>query len=298
MTRHPLFGLALATVATLVLTPDALLMRLSGMDGLQMVGWRGLAMGGVLLIGWAATSGDRGRDLAAMASLWGLVIVGCQFFNNILFSTGIAAAPVPVVLFGVATVPVFSALLARLLIGEPTRPSTWVTICAVLTGIGIAVFGGEAELRLDRGALFGALAGLGVALSLALNFVVLRAQGGLPIPLTVGVGSLLAGLTGLAVTGPAAMTDGTVWAILVAGAVILPFSFFGLSLAARYTHASNVSLLMLLETVLGPLWVWLGVGEEPTPAMLLGGAIVVGSLAVYLWTAGRRARRRGRAAAR
>ncbi len=137
-----------------------------------------------------------------------------------------------------------------------------------------------------------------MALSLALNFVVLRAQGSLPIALVVGAGSFLAGLTGLAATGPAAMTDGALWAILVAGVVILPFSFFGLSLASRYTHASNVSLLMLLETVLGPLWVWLGTGEAPTRAMLLGGAIVVGSLAIYLWTAGRRARRRGRVPAR
>ena len=64
--------------------------------------------------------------------------------------------------------------------------------------------------------------------------------------------------------------------------MILPVSFFSLSLASRYTHASNVSLLLLLETVLGPLWVWLGVGEEPTPMMLVGGVIVVGSLAVYL----------------
>jgi len=65
-------------------------------------------------------------------------------------------------------------------------------------------------------------------------------------------------------------------------------SFFSLSLASRYTHASNVSLLLLLETVLGPLWVWLGVGEEPTPMMLVGGVIVVGSLAIYLWHTGRR----------
>jgi drug/metabolite transporter (DMT)-like permease len=46
--------------------------------------------------------------------------------------------------------------------------------------------------------------------------------------------------------------------------------------------------LLLLETVLGPLWVWIGVGEAPTPMMLVGGVIVVGSLAIYLWHTGRR----------
>ena len=61
-------------------------------------------------------------------------------------------------------------------------------------------------------------------------------------------------------------------------------SFFSLSSASRYTQAANVSLLMLLETVLGPLWVWLGLGEAPTPRMLAGGAIVIVSLALYILT--------------
>jgi drug/metabolite transporter (DMT)-like permease len=127
-----------------------------------------------------------------------------------------------------------------------------------------------------------------VAVVLALNFVILRARPDLPIPLLMGLGAALAGVTGVAITGPAQMTQGTVWAIAITGLVILPVAFFSLSLASRYTHASNVSLLLLLETVLGPLWVWLGVGERPTPMMLAGGVIVVGSLAVYLWHTGRR----------
>jgi len=191
-------------------------------------------------------------------------------------------------LLAVATVPVFAALLARIIIGEPTRPATWIAIGAVLSGIAVAVFGGRGELALTSGALLGALAGLGVAMVLALNFVILRARPDLPIPLLIGLGAALAGMTGVIVTGPAQMGDGTIWAIAITGLVILPVSFFSLSLASRYTHASNVSLLMLLETVLGPLWVWVGVGERPTPMMLAGGVIVVGSLAVYLWHTGRR----------
>jgi drug/metabolite transporter (DMT)-like permease len=123
---------------------------------------------------------------------------------------------------------------------------------------------------------------------LALNFVILRAQPQVPILLVIGLGAVLAGATGVIVTGPAAMLQGEVWAIAICGLVILPVSFFSLSLASRYTHASNVSLLLLLETVLGPLWVWLGTGEGPTPMMLLGGLIVVVTLAIYLWQTGRR----------
>lgn len=288
MTRHPLFGLGLATFAALVLTPDALFMRLSGMAGYQMVGWRGLMMGTVMITLWAVIARDRGRDLAFLGTGFGLAVLACQYANATLFSLGIAHAPVAVMLLAVATVPVFAAVFARLIIGEPTRRATWITIAAVLSGIALAVFGGRGDLALSSGALLGALAGLGVAMVLSLNFVILRARPELPIPLLIGIGATLAGATGVTVTGPAQMADGAIWAIAITGLVILPVSFFSLSLASRHTQASNVSLLMLLETVLGPLWVWLGVGEAPTPRMLAGGVIVVGSLAIYLWHTGRR----------
>ena len=292
MTRHPLFGLALALAGTLLLTPDAMLMRISGMDGFQMVGWRGLLVSSVMGMAWLLTSRNRMAELGYMASGVGIALIICQFFNATLFSVGVAMAPVSVVLFGVATVPVFAAILSWLLNGEPIRTATWFATLAVLAGIGLAVLGGGegGAISLDMWAVLGALAGLGVAFALALNFVVLRAHPRIPIMLVMAFGSFLAGVNGILITGPGNMPDGQVWAIILTGAVILPASFFALSLASRYTHPANVSLIMLLETVLAPLWVWLGVGEKPTVNMMIGGAIVVISLLVYLLVTGRQAR--------
>lgn len=84
------------------------------------------------------------------------------------------------------------------------------------------------------------------------------------------------------------MTEWHVWATALAGGLVLPVSFFSLSLSSRYTHPSNVSLLMLLETVLGPIWIWAGTGIQPTPSRLGGGVIVIVSLALYLGHTGRR----------
>lgn len=289
MSRHPLYGLGLALFGALILTPDTLFMRLSGMTGFQMVGWRGLLMGAIMLTAWALTSRDKARDLTLTATGAGLLVIACQFTNATLFNLAIAAAPVSIVLFAIATVPVFAAVFAGIVFGEATRPATWITIAAVFAGIGIAVFGKEAGgIGIDAGAALGALAGLCVAAAMALFFVMLRHHPELPLLLIIGTGVSLSGLTGLAVTGPAAMTSGSVWPIVLTGAVILPLSFGTLSLATRHTHASNVSLLMLLETVIGPVWVWWGIGERPTPAMLVGGAIVIVSLAVYLWATARR----------
>ncbi|MEL7205724.1 MAG: EamA/RhaT family transporter, partial [Pseudomonadota bacterium] len=112
VTRGAGFGLGLALLGTLVLTPDAMLMRLSGMDGFQMSAWRGFLMGGVMLLAWWLTSRDRLGDLRQITTTAGLVIVICQFFNSMLFCLGIAAAPAAIVLIGIAAVPVFSALLS------------------------------------------------------------------------------------------------------------------------------------------------------------------------------------------
>ena len=291
MTRPAHYGLLLALIGTLTLTPDAMFMRLSGMGGFQMAAWRGLLMGSVMVCGWAMFSQSRRADIAVLRTVPGAGIIVCLFFNSILFCLGIALAPVMVVLLGIATVPVFAAVFAWVFIGERASGATWITIVAVLAGIAFAVSDeAAAGFNLDAVSALGALLGLGVAAVLAANFVILRAQPQVPIPLAIGLGALCAGAFSTWLTGLNAMTEGHVWAMVVTGGAVLPLSFFLLSLASRHTQAANVSLLMLLETVLGPIWVWRAVGEEPTTRMIWGGVFVVAVLAVYLWSEAQRKR--------
>ncbi|SFA73418.1 Triose-phosphate Transporter family protein [Poseidonocella pacifica] len=283
MSHHPRFGLLLALFGALVLTPDTLLMRLSDMSGAQMIAWRGLSLGSVMLVLWVTTSRAHRREIGTLRQRATYQVVICQYLNAILFSLAIAVAPVAVVLVSIATAPVFAAVIGRVLYGDPAGRATWIAMTVVLAGIAIAVFGEDhGGSAFGAGTLLGALAGLSVAGVLAFNFTLLRHNSDIPLPLVIGIGSLLSGMTGLFIVGPAGMGDGHILPILLAGAVIAPLAFGTLSLASRHTHAANVSLLMLLETVLGPLVVWWGVGEAPGPWMLIGGGIVVGSLAVYM----------------
>ena len=285
MTRRPAFGLGLALAGALILTPDALLMRLSGMSGLQMLGWRGLCMSLIFLTFWTATSSSRRADITSLASGTALMVIVCHALNAMLFPVGIAIAPVAPVLLGVATVPVWSAVLARLLHGERASRATWIAILLVLCGIALAV--SDSGAAFDIRALTGAACGLGVAAALALNFVTLRHHPQMPLLLVIGLGAGLAGAAGWLTAGPAQMTNGHMPAILATALLILPLSFFALSQASRYTSAANVSLLLLLETVLAPVWVWLGTGEAPAPRMITGGLVVVTTLAVYVLQARR-----------
>lgn len=286
MSRGPGLGLTLAGAGALILSPDALLMRLSDMEGLQMAGWRGLCMGGMMWAAWLILSRDRPGDLRRLLCGLGLVLVLAQVGNSLFFSLGIAQAPVAIVVMGVAATPVWAALISQLALGEPAGRATWWTIAAVLLGLAIALFGGDGglgpSLAPSPGVILGALFGLGTALVLAINFVTLRARPDLPVLPAIGTGALIAGAIGWTATGPMAMMSGTLWAILLTGALILPLSFFLLSQATRYTHAAHVSLILLLEAVLSPLWVWWGREEALAPATLVGGALVIGALALFL----------------
>jgi len=231
------------------------------------------------------------RDLSNIWTRNFAIIVACQTGNAALFSLAIALAPVIVVLIGVATVPIFAALLSRLLLGEALSMRTLITAAMVFLGLFISVLGSDdGHLMLDLTTLIGAGLGLGVAFSLAMNFTIIRKDKDVPFVLAIAVGAIAAaGLAAVFATTLAWPPLPQMAAIALTGIFILPLSFVTLSYAARFVPSSTVSLIMLLETVLGPLWVWWGIDEAPSAMMLIGGGIVLTCLSVFLILEGRKA---------
>ena len=275
-------GLTLAIFGALLLTPDTLFMRLSQLDGFNMLLWRGGLSGLAYFMIWLWMRGP--RDLSNIGTRNFAIIVACQTGNAALFSLAIALAPVIVVLIGVATVPIFAALLSRLLLGEALSMRTLITAAMVFLGLFISVLGSDdGHLMLDLTTLIGAGLGLGVAFSLAMNFTIIRKDTDVPFVLAIAVGAIAAaGLAAVFATTLAWPPLPQMAAIALTGIFILPLSFVTLSYAARFVPSSTVSLIMLLETVLGPLWVWWGIGEAPSAMMLIGGGIVLTCLSVFL----------------
>ena len=279
-------GLMLALAGALLLTPDTLLMRLSELDGGAMLAWRACLAGLVFLsIGLIARFREEKENRARVASFGFLSLVICQIGNASFFAFGIALAPVAVVLLAVATVPVIAAFLGYFLLGELADRRVWATIVLVFSGILMSVAGDiERGMNIEFETLLGACCGLAVAISLAFNFVIIRKNKTVPFELAIGLGALIAGCTAFYLWPVAWQVRGaSLIYISVTGLIILPVSFFLLSKASRLTSAANVSMIMLLETVLGPLWVWLGIKETPNSLTLLGGVLVVGALGFFLY---------------
>ena len=111
-------GLALAIFGAVLLTPDTLFMRLSELDGFSMLVWRGGLSGIAYILIWIWFSLRVERRIPNIFTANFGVIVLCQMLNATLFSLAISIAPVTVVLIGVATVPIFAAILSRIILGE------------------------------------------------------------------------------------------------------------------------------------------------------------------------------------
>jgi drug/metabolite transporter (DMT)-like permease len=119
--------------------------------------------------------------------------------------------------------------------------------------------------------------GIGFAAALVL---VRRARRRDMLPATALSGVVLA-LASLPFARPLALAPGDVAPLFTTGLVILPIAFGAFTIGPRYISAPEVGLLMLLQAVLSPAIVWLVLGEAMTGAGLVGGAIVIGTLAVH-----------------
>ena len=196
---HPLFGLGLAGFGALTLTPDALFIRLSGMGVWEMMVWRGSQLALVMYALVLITSWDKKAEIFKKTFSWrGLGVSLCQFTSNVAFIVGIAQTSVSVILFALATSPIFGAYFSRLILRERTHLSTWLATAATLIGIAITVAdASHATAAPDGSVLFGAICGLTASAAIGLNFVLLRKRDDLPVAAIVGTGSLWSGLAGL-----------------------------------------------------------------------------------------------------
>lgn len=173
--------------------------------------------------------------------------------------------------------PLLTALLARVVLNTPIAARTWTAIVAAMLGI-CWMFAGSYRMESATSAV-GMLIALCVPLASAINVVVLKKRGAsvdlIPAVFLGGAISAAAVLR-FALPFQAELRDVALLALL--GIFQLGIPCMLLVVATRYLSATEVALLALLEVVLGPIWAWLGAGEQPSVATLTGGAIVLAAL--------------------
>lgn len=278
------FGTLLALVGILVLTPDTLLIRLSGLERWALMGWRGILMGIMsFTIWWLLFTRQPWRELRTVRTWQGLFVIATFSLNSVTFTLGIVETSASVVLTAVATMPVFAAILSAFLLQERQGWLGWAAIFAAMAGVGIVVADGSNAIGQPGGSvILGGLYGVLTAIGLAVTFTFVRKYPWLAILPAAACGAFISGMIGLFLAEQAEIFNVPLWTVLTMGLVLLPVSFTCLNLAPRYTSAAVVSLVMLLEMVLGPFWVWLGIGERPSTMMMAGTAVALAALGFHI----------------
>ena len=244
-------------------------------DGWEIVFWRSLFMvmfmGGVLVV-W------HGRRAARVFLNVGMPGFLAGFFLSLTFFFFIISLTLTTVantLVTMSMAPFATAAFGWFFLGETIAFRTWIAMGVAVSGI-VVMFADS----LSGSGWIGNLIAAGVPLAYACNLTLLR-RAGTSVDMVPTV--LIAGLVSIAIALPAgwplSATPGDVAILAFMGVVQLGLGCLLMTIAARRLKAAEIGLFTLLETILGPVWVWLGIGEQPTSLALAGGAVVVGALA-------------------
>ncbi|MHA1599002.1 MAG: DMT family transporter [Alphaproteobacteria bacterium] len=280
-------GIVTAALGMIILSPDGLLLRLiEDASVWTVIFYRTLFMGFSLGLYLAIRHRRRLHTMFQGMGRAGALSMVLMTLGNLGFVAAIFNTSVANTLVILATLPLFSAVLGWFIIGEAVRPRTWVSIVCAIAGIGI-IFSGS----LGGGYWLGDLFALGTAFVQGLNLVVIRKAKERDILMPgLCLSGFIAAMVVLPMAEPLTITGHDLAVMSVLGLIIAPLALALFLGGARHAPAAEIALLALIETVLGPLWVWLGVGEVPATLSLVGGSVVVIAVAVNAWLGIRRTR--------
>ncbi len=269
-------GLLITACGVLVISPDGLLTRLITTDHWTMIFWRALFLSFGMWLVLSFTRPNRAWDAYRTLRGPGMLKVVAYSLGTISFIYAITHTSVAHTLIILATTPLFAAIISRFLLHEKIEMRTLVAIA--LVAIGLVVISTDSGDQ--QASLHGDLVALLGAFFLACGFSFVRRFPQTSTFAAISCSGLLTALLILPLAAPLDVTPADMGYLMIMGVYMLPIGSALMFIGPRYIPAAEVGLLLLLESILGPLWVWLVLGEAPGERTLIGGAIVLSTLAV------------------
>ena len=194
------------------------------------------------------------------------------------FMLALTLTTVANVLITMSVSPLITAVLARFTLGHPVARRTWVAI--VVAGAGIAWMYAH-SVSADPRHLVGSLVALGVPVAAAINWNTLQRSGAtVDLVPALLIGALISSAFSLPLALPLQASLHDVGLLAFLGTFQLAIPCVLAVRMARALPAPEISLLALLEIVFGIAWVWLGTSERPSAHVLMGGSLVLATLAI------------------
>lgn len=271
------FGVLLVVVGGVFLSTNGIVLRnMEQASGWQILFYRGLAFSITLflillfryragIVGAFRAIGQRG--------IWAGVVLGlgsCCYVFALLFTT-IANA-----VFIIGAAPLATAFVAWLVLGERTSVSGVIAMLVSLGGIGLMFADG-----LIAGRWFGNVMALLVVASFVIYLLILRGKRDTDMLPATCIGGVVMAVAGLLGAQHLLVSTHDLLLAVMMGCVQFLVGFMCFTIATRYILAAEVALFALTESILAPIWVWVGIGETPSVLTLTGSAIVLVSVVAY-----------------
>lgn len=263
-------GILLVASGVLIISFDALLVRLAAVDGWNVAFWRGLFMAlSMLPLCWRSRNVPNPQTGLLPAAL----MMAASTTALVLAFTLTKAANAVVIL---SASPLFAAVFSQLYLRERCPLKTWLAIGCCIAGV-VWVMSGS----IGGGSLTGDLLAVVSALCIGGYFTVYRGNADLlPERVIVGAGVLMVLFTFWLATPFILPWPSYGW-LMLSGLIQMPAASILMASSTRYLPAAEVSLFLLLETILAPIWIWLVIGELPPAATLAGGVLILATLVLH-----------------
>ena len=269
-------GSLLAFVAVMFITPDSLFIRLSNVDTWGLVFYRGIIPFFTVLLGMLIIYKLNFFKILLSSGYHGIFYVITFSVTNITFVVSIQNTNVANTLVMIATAPMLSAILGAIFLREPPDKKTWISIIITFLAI-IYIFYDSIKL----GNFYGDILGFITAIGLAVGAVVIRSAKNKNLVPAAVVGKLFVAAFALLFIESFVLVgnDQLIVPLMCILCVAIPFVL--VTIAPRFIPAAEVNLFFLLETIIGPIWVWLIIKEQPSLETLQGGLIIVFTIAIH-----------------
>ncbi|MEM7565059.1 MAG: DMT family transporter [Pseudomonadota bacterium] len=269
-------GIVMAIIGVFVLSPDSLLIRLAALDDYTLIFYRGIFP--IFSISLFLILVYRSRFVSVLLGIgWAGLANGVLFaLINITFISAIQRTSVANTLLFLSSAPVFAAILSLIVLRENQRPHTWLIIGLSLISIFIIGWGSYGSQGLT-----GDLFALGCAIFTACSAVLVRYKKKTDLVPSVILGSLLTACYALSQAPDLTISQQQLMYVSLIGFILVPFAFVVLTIAPRYANSAEVQLVYLLESILGPLWVWIVIAETPSLNTIVGGSMLLFSVAWF-----------------
>jgi len=269
-------GSLLAFVAVMLITPDSIFIRLSNIETWGMLFYRGAIPFLVVLVGLIFFYKNNLFKALVSIGYPGIFYVISFSICNITFIISIQNTNVANTLVMIAMAPMLSAILGSIFLKEIPDQKTWVAIIITLISVTYIFYD-----SIEVGNFYGDLFGIITAFGLACNAVIARYAKNRDLVPSAVIGKLCVAIFAFFFVDSFSLvgTDLIIVPVMCVMCVAIPFVL--VTIAPRFIPAEEVNLFFLLETIIGPFWVWMVIKEQPSIETILGGTVIILTIAIH-----------------